>query len=64
MRYVFLVTVETDERDIDAPTAQHIANEIQSNLEYEMHKTGITTVIVRGVAAKTASWILENVIIG
>ena len=63
MRYVFLVTVETDERDIDAPTAQHIANEIQSNLEYEAHKTGITTVSVRGVNPVTATWIMENVII-
>ena len=63
MKHVFLVTVETDEHDIDAPTAQHIANEIQSNLEYEAHKTGITSVSVRGVNLLTATWIMENVII-
>jgi hypothetical protein len=63
MRHVFLVTVETDERDLDTPTAQNIANEIQSNLEYEAHKTGITEVSVRGVNPLTATWIMENVII-
>jgi hypothetical protein len=62
MKHVFLVTVETDERDIDAPTAQNIANEIQSNLEYETHKTGIIQVWVRGVNPLTATWIMENVI--
>ena len=61
MKHTFLVTVETDD-NIDAPTAQNIANEIQSNLEYEAHKTGITAVSVRGVNPLTATWIMENVI--
>ena len=62
MKHVFFVTVETNPIDLDAPSAQHIANEIQSNLEYEAHKTGITAVSVRGVNPLTATWILENVI--
>ena len=35
MKHLFLVTVETDSRDIDAPTVEYISNEIQNNLEYE-----------------------------
>ena len=64
MKHVFLVTVETDSRDIDAPTVEYISNEIQNNLEYEAHRSGITGVSVQLVEPATATWILENVIIG
>ena len=49
MKHLFLVTVETDSRDIDAPTVEYIANEIQNNLEYEAHRSGITRVHVEHV---------------
>jgi hypothetical protein len=63
MKHLFLVTVETDERDLDAPTVEYISNEIQNNLEYEAHRSGITGVNVRLVNPLTATWIMENVIL-
>jgi hypothetical protein len=63
IKHVFLVTVETDTRDLDAPTVEYISNEIQNNLEYEAHRSGITGVSVQLVKSATASWIMENVII-
>lgn len=49
MKHLFLVTVETDSRDIDAPTVEYISNEIQNNLEYEAHRSGITRVSIEHV---------------
>ena len=46
MIHQFLVTVETDYTNLDAPDATAIGNEIQSNLDYDGHKTGIIGVDV------------------
>ncbi len=49
MHYVYLVTVDTDYANIDAPDAVAISNEIQNALEFEAHAVGITGVDVRSV---------------
>ncbi len=46
MRYVYLVTVDTDYANIDAPDAIAIGNEIRNALEFDAHTVGITAVEV------------------
>lgn len=42
----YLVTVETDDRHLDAPDSTAIANEIRSNLEFDSPSNGIVHVHV------------------
>ena len=46
MIYRYLVTVETDDAHVDAPTEEEIANELQSTLEYGQQEFGIVAVTV------------------
>ena len=46
MIYHYIVTVETDNAHLDAPNRQTLASEIQTNLEWDAHKTGILSVAV------------------
>ena len=44
--YTFIVRVAVDTDDIDRPTAQAVANELQSNLEWDAPRSGIIRVEV------------------
>lgn len=49
MRHTFIVTVETDDTDLDAPSAETIANEIYSNLNYDDMVRTIGNVDIRTI---------------
>lgn len=46
MLYIFLVEVETDDNNVDAPDADWIKDEIESNLEFDTPGNGFVAVRV------------------
>lgn len=47
MIHTYLVTVETDDRHMDAPTHTGIANEIRMTLQYDVPSNGVEHISVR-----------------